>query len=251
MNRFGIFSGLIACQFVVAASHSYAIPALLDGDYNGDGLVNADDAATWAATYGSTTELLADGNQNGIVDQTDYVIVYQNLGVTAFAAATDGVAAGTAGGGVNLIYDPNSGAVVLEPDDPSERINAFKLITTGSFNQSVASAPFQQFVADLNGGLPDGNTFVQTPSEIGQIDINGSGLPDDGANLGPILPAGLSVGDLESLLGGSQFFDSRGRQASFNFVQVPEPATLWGSLVLGGVVLAIGRRLTGRSARWA
>ena len=45
---------------------------LLDGDYNGDGLVDVADWSVWKADYGSTTRLSADGNHDGLVDGADY-----------------------------------------------------------------------------------------------------------------------------------------------------------------------------------
>ncbi len=45
---------------------------LPDGDYNFDGLVNGQDLTIWQTTLGSTTDLRADGNGNGVVDTADY-----------------------------------------------------------------------------------------------------------------------------------------------------------------------------------
>lgn len=52
------------------------------GDYNRDGVVDPDDYGTWKASYGSTTNLAADGNGNGIIDLGDYTIWRDNLGAT-------------------------------------------------------------------------------------------------------------------------------------------------------------------------
>lgn len=65
-----------------------ALPALdvfnnlnLPGDYNGDGMVNAEDLETWSNTYGTTgTPLPADGNQNGIVDGADFLVWQRSVG---------------------------------------------------------------------------------------------------------------------------------------------------------------------------
>jgi cytochrome c peroxidase len=59
----------------------------LPGDYDGDGLVNDDDYAVWAAEYGSTTSLetsslLADGNGDGAVDTADYTVWRDNYGAS-------------------------------------------------------------------------------------------------------------------------------------------------------------------------
>ncbi len=55
---------------------------LLAGDYDGSGTVDKDDYALWRSTFGSTTDLKADGNGNGIIDTADYTIYRDNLGNT-------------------------------------------------------------------------------------------------------------------------------------------------------------------------
>jgi hypothetical protein len=49
-------------------------PGLAPGDYNADGVVDADDYGEWRKTFGSQTQLWADGNGNGRVDTADYVV---------------------------------------------------------------------------------------------------------------------------------------------------------------------------------
>jgi hypothetical protein len=44
----------------------------VDGDYNGDGSVNAADYAVWRDTVGSTTDFRADGDGNSMVNGLDY-----------------------------------------------------------------------------------------------------------------------------------------------------------------------------------
>lgn len=43
-----------------------------EGDFNGDGAVDAADYTVWRDTNGSTTDLRADANGDGVVDQADY-----------------------------------------------------------------------------------------------------------------------------------------------------------------------------------
>ena len=50
------------------------------GDYNGSGGVGSLDYVQWRQSFGSTTNLDADGNLNGIVDAADYVIWRNNFG---------------------------------------------------------------------------------------------------------------------------------------------------------------------------
>lgn len=57
--------------------------AVLTGDYNYDGLVDAADYTVWRDTLGSTTSLAADGSGNGIIDIPDFGIWRVNYGATA------------------------------------------------------------------------------------------------------------------------------------------------------------------------
>lgn len=60
-------------------------PALMTGDYNADGAINQIDYAYWRSTFGSTTQLAADGNNNNKIDAADYITWRKHLG-----AANDG-----------------------------------------------------------------------------------------------------------------------------------------------------------------
>ncbi|MEM6854755.1 MAG: peptidylprolyl isomerase [Planctomycetota bacterium] len=62
---------------------SYTVSTVLQGDYNGDGFVNAADYTAWADNFGSLTELDADGNYDGVVDAADYTIWADNFGQTS------------------------------------------------------------------------------------------------------------------------------------------------------------------------
>lgn len=59
---------------------------VLNGDYNLDGVVDARDYTLWRNTFGSTTDLRADGNNNQSIDPEDYVIWKDNYGKTSAAA---------------------------------------------------------------------------------------------------------------------------------------------------------------------
>ena len=52
---------------------------MIEGDFDGDGSIDAVDYILWRDTFGSRTELLADGNNNGIVDAADYNIWRNNF----------------------------------------------------------------------------------------------------------------------------------------------------------------------------
>lgn len=53
---------------------------LVEGDYNGDGFVDAQDYLTWRGEFGQTSNLQADGNGDGVVNAADYTIWRDNLG---------------------------------------------------------------------------------------------------------------------------------------------------------------------------
>lgn len=52
----------------------------ITGDYNNDGLVDAADYTVWRDTFGSTTDLRADGDESGTVDSGDYTFWQTSYG---------------------------------------------------------------------------------------------------------------------------------------------------------------------------
>lgn len=53
---------------------AFGFQAIALGDYNYDGAINQQDFALWAASYGSTTQLDADGNGDGVINAADYTV---------------------------------------------------------------------------------------------------------------------------------------------------------------------------------
>jgi GH35 family endo-1,4-beta-xylanase len=60
-----------------ATDYSLTVPV---GDYNGDGVVDAADYTVWRDTFGSATDLRADGNGNHSIDAGDYDIWVAKFG---------------------------------------------------------------------------------------------------------------------------------------------------------------------------
>ena len=60
------------------------------GDYNGDGVVDANDYAVWRANFGKQTIIHgsgADGNYDGIINNADYIIWRNSLAAVSGAGA--------------------------------------------------------------------------------------------------------------------------------------------------------------------
>jgi hypothetical protein len=61
------------------------------GDYNHSGSVEPGDYTTWRSTFGSTSNLNADGNGNNIVDAADYIIWRNQLSPGSGAAESSAI----------------------------------------------------------------------------------------------------------------------------------------------------------------
>jgi hypothetical protein len=84
-----------------------AITTLVDGDYNGDGLVGAADYTVWRDTLGGIN-LAADGNRDGAVDGLDYDVWKAHFGDVA-----PGAGSGSAGASPSQVGVPEPASLPL------------------------------------------------------------------------------------------------------------------------------------------
>jgi GH35 family endo-1,4-beta-xylanase len=83
--------------------YSLTVPV---GDYNSDGVVNAADYTVWRDTFGSTTDLRADGNGDKVIDAGDYDVWTGKFG-TAYSSGSG------ASSSASAVPEPTSMALVL------------------------------------------------------------------------------------------------------------------------------------------
>lgn len=81
-----------AAAALVATSVVTNLSLTVVGDYDGNGSVGPEDYDVWAASYGSTTQLAADGNGNSLIDAADYTIWRDNLPPTVLSVPEPGPA---------------------------------------------------------------------------------------------------------------------------------------------------------------
>ena len=86
-----IFNYALADGTIVQGTVSYVGLVGVDGDYSGNGVVDAADYAIWRETLGSTVDLRADGSGNGTVGSEDYDYWKTRFGNTSNPGAIAGV----------------------------------------------------------------------------------------------------------------------------------------------------------------
>lgn len=151
-------------------------PIVLPGDYNQDGVVDDTDLGLWGATFGSTTDLRADGNGNNIVDIADYLIVRNNMGAMlppAGAGASSGVGSGSLTGSSDSSSEPQG-----ESSVSGGGFAAYGLSSGGNFGGG-----FQGSSGSLSGSTSSSQS--QSSSERNEmLDLAFATLDSDGYETG-------------------------------------------------------------------
>jgi hypothetical protein len=83
------FAEPIAFQATDTGSITVNLPGMIPGDYDRNGSVGPEDYNVWKASFGSTSDLAADGNENAVVDAADYVFWRDRLAPAAGSGSCD------------------------------------------------------------------------------------------------------------------------------------------------------------------
>ena len=171
--------------------------------------------------------IASDFDCDGDADNADFGILLGNYEGPAAGNATD---SGTV---ADLIYDPSTGNVKLDPTEAAGGVITNWALENGS---DAFNAPGVVVFPTVAYGME-----TDTAGQISQTDVTMAGFSNI-ADLGNIFPTNLSLEELQALLSTASYVGTVGTgQLDFDLVVIPEPTTLL--IGLGGLVgLLAGKR---------
>ncbi|MGL4514694.1 MAG: S8 family serine peptidase [Lacipirellulaceae bacterium] len=140
-------------DYLLPTTQQPAATGFLSGDYDRNGIVESADRDIWLGSYGSSSDLRADGNADGRVDAADYTVWRDNLGnsLQVISLATSGPAFATSG-----------------DDDTPDAPGTPALITMPVFEPIVADLDGVSSVLPVLGG-PLAEAFAVDAEEVGVV----------------------------------------------------------------------------------
>lgn len=137
-----------------------------------------------------------------------------------------------------LTYNVNDGGLTLDGSTTPQGITGYSLeLDPGSglsFNTGA-------FTSALDDGLIPDEIFDSVLAE--QVNLGATGLAGS-ASIGPVLPAGLTLVELDSALSNRSYSSGLAAGGNFDLVVVPEPGAA--GLLLVGAAMVLRRRRTMR-----
>jgi hypothetical protein len=135
-------------------------PNPLVGDYNFNGVVDAGDYVQWRDTRGSMTDLRADGNGDGLVNDADRFVWIANYGRTA-AAIEQGVA--RVDQGVGSVLDASDSSVLISSRHVPAAAN---LQPEGEQMGTAAAALPRRLVDSRTAEIPEMDNVERTDNAL-------------------------------------------------------------------------------------
>ncbi|REJ67885.1 MAG: hypothetical protein DWQ31_09940 [Planctomycetota bacterium] len=216
-----------------------SVRVLAPGDASGDGVVDIENDVlaafsnfTGPGSFGKTRaegDVEAHPQGDGDVDVEDLLLMFGNFSSSSDTGGLGGLAPPAAAGdpGIpDLIYDPTTGEVVLDPDGSS------------IIGYSLQNA--------TNSFLPGNHTPILVGVATALTSqLEEAALAPGSGSIGAVFPTGLDLAGLQALLTGNQVSRSLGAPlVPFDLVvlgpAIPEPTSI--ALGLLGVLMLVGHR---------
>lgn len=223
--------------------------AIFGGDYNKDSIVNAADYTVWRNTLGSTSDLRADGDQNGTIEQADYDYWKAHFGnvVKGGEIIMTGTSTVTANG--LIVAERTNGLLSVGPnslvdlkawvteDEPPITGPHFSAINTADLRIGNYGPAYFQFIepgldgrglADVQGTLNASTLILSENGAKGEIRLSGGTVNLNGALVmsycGGCVSPGTPNNDAKLALQSSKV-SIIGSSGTFNVGLDPDPVT--------------------------